>query len=101
MTQDYDRLKQLDHSYLWHPFTQMQEWIGEEPCIISRAEGHYLIDVNGRRYFDGVSSLWCNVHGHRKRELDDALTAELAPIAHTTMLGLSTGPATIPAQRPG
>ena len=99
MTQDYDRLKQLDHSYLWHPFTQMQEWIGEEPCIISRAEGHYLIDVNGRRYFDGVSSLWCNVHGHRKRELDDAIRDQLDRISHSTFLGLSHVPGIELAQK--
>ena len=49
----------------------MQEWMGEEPCIISRADGNFLIDVQGRKYLDGVSSLWCNVHGHRKKELDD------------------------------
>jgi adenosylmethionine---8-amino-7-oxononanoate aminotransferase len=89
MTQNYDKLKQLDHSYLWHPFTQMQDWIKDEPCIISHGEGHYLIDVNGRRYFDGVSSLWCNVHGHRKKELDVAIREQLDRIAHSTFLGLS------------
>jgi adenosylmethionine---8-amino-7-oxononanoate aminotransferase len=92
MTTDHDKLKQLDHSYLWHPFTQMQEWLGEEPCIISRADGNFLIDVQGRKYLDGVSSLWCNVHGHRKKELDDALRAQLERIAHSTFLGLSHVP---------
>jgi adenosylmethionine-8-amino-7-oxononanoate transaminase len=92
MTTYYDKLKQLDRDYLWHPFTQMQEWMGEEPCIIDRAEGHYLIDVNGRKYLDGVSSLWCNVHGHRKKELDDALRDQLDRIAHSTFLGLSHVP---------
>ena len=92
MTTYYDKLKQLDRDYLWHPFTQMQEWMGEEPCIIDRAEGLYLIDVNGRRYLDGVSSLWCNVHGHRKKELDDALRDQLDRIAHSTFLGLSHVP---------
>jgi adenosylmethionine---8-amino-7-oxononanoate aminotransferase len=99
MTQHYDKLKQLDHSYLWHPFTQMQEWIGEDPCIISHGKGHYLIDVNGRRYFDGVSSLWCNVHGHRKKELDDAIRDQLDRIAHSTFLGLSHVPAIELAQK--
>ena len=92
MTTNYDKLKQLDHSYLWHPFTQMQEWMGEEPCIISRADGNFLIDVQGRKYLDGVSSLWCNVHGHRKKELDDALRAQLERISHSTFLGLSHVP---------
>jgi adenosylmethionine-8-amino-7-oxononanoate aminotransferase len=99
MTQDYEKLKQLDHSYLWHPFTQMQEWIDEEPCIISRGEGHYLIDVKGRRYFDGVSSLWCNVHGHRKKELDDAIRDQLDSISHSTFLGLSHVPGIELAQK--
>src|SRR5688500_12388089 len=89
MTSDYDKLKQLDHSYLWHPFTQMQEWLSEEPCIIEQGDGHYLIDVDGRRYLDGVSSLWCNIHGHRKKELDDAIRAQLDRISHSTFLGLS------------
>jgi adenosylmethionine---8-amino-7-oxononanoate aminotransferase len=86
---EYDALKRLDHRYLWHPFTQMQEWMDEEPCIISHGDGHYLIDVHGRKYLDGVSSLWCNVHGHRKKELDDAIRAQLDRIAHSTFLGLS------------
>ncbi|MEK7333866.1 MAG: adenosylmethionine--8-amino-7-oxononanoate transaminase, partial [Candidatus Binatota bacterium] len=89
---DYEKLKRLDHTYVWHPFTQMQEWMGEEPLIIERGEGHYLIDVQGKRYLDGVSSLWCNVHGHRKKELDDALKQQIDKIAHSTFLGLSHVP---------
>lgn len=92
MTTYYERLKQLDHSFLWHPFTQMQEWMGEEPCIISRGEGHFLIDMQGRRYLDGVSSLWCNVHGHGKEEIVEAIRAQLDRIAHSTFLGLSHVP---------
>ncbi len=88
----YDKLKQLDHAFLWHPFTQMEEWLGEEPCIISRAEGNFLIDVQGRKYLDGVSSLWCNVHGHRKKELDEAIRAQLERVSHSTFLGLSHVP---------
>src|SRR5262247_3920926 len=89
MVIDYETLKHLDHTYVWHPFTQMREWMGEEPCIISQGEGHYLIDVHGSKYLDGVSSLWCNVHGHRKKELDAAISVQLHRIAHTTFLGLS------------
>ena len=92
MTLYYDKLKELDHTYLWHPFTQMQEWMGEDPCIISQGDGHYLVDVHGRKYLDGVSSLWCNVHGHRKKEIDDAVKAQLDRIAHSTFLGLSHVP---------
>src|ERR1043165_8942128 len=92
MPDDYQTLKRLDHSYLWHPFTQMQDWLGDEPCIISGAEGNFLIDVDGRKYLDGVSSLWCNVHGHGKKELDDAVRAQLERMSHSTFLGLSHVP---------
>ena len=88
----HDKLKQLDHTYLWHPFTQMQEWMSEDPVIISRGDGHYLVDDHGRKYLDGVSSLWCNVHGHRKKELDDALKEQIDRLAHSTFLGLSHVP---------
>jgi adenosylmethionine-8-amino-7-oxononanoate aminotransferase len=96
---NYEELKRLDHTYLWHPFTQMQEWMGEDPCIISQGDGHYLIDVHGRKYLDGVSSLWCNVHGHRKKELDDAIRAQLDRIAHSTFLGLTHVPGIQLAQK--
>src|ERR687887_463859 len=58
------RLRESDHRNLWHPFTQMQDWLAEEPLIIDAAEGVVLVDTLGNRYLDGVSSLWCNVHGH-------------------------------------
>ncbi|MBI2817045.1 MAG: adenosylmethionine--8-amino-7-oxononanoate transaminase [Acidobacteria bacterium] len=95
----YNQLKQWDHAYVWHPFTQMQEWLSEEPLIIERAEGNYLYDVQGRCYFDGVSSLWCNVHGHGRRELVEAIRNQLDAVAHTTMLGLVNIPATTLAKR--
>ncbi len=88
-TQRNRRLADADHNYLWHPFTQMRTWLRDEPLIIERGEGNYLIDVDGKRYLDGVSSLWCNVHGHRKARLDQALRAQIDRIAHSTMLGLS------------
>jgi adenosylmethionine---8-amino-7-oxononanoate aminotransferase len=99
MTLSYDQIKQIDHTYLWHPFTQMQEWMGEEPCIIDRGDGHYLIDVHGRKYLDGVSSLWCNLHGHRVREIDDAIKDQLERVAHSTFLGLSHVPGIQLAQK--
>jgi adenosylmethionine-8-amino-7-oxononanoate aminotransferase len=99
MTSKYEALKQLDHAYLWHPFTQMQEWIDEEPCIIEAGEGHYLTDVQGRKYVDGVSSLWCNLYGHRRKELDEAIRNQLDRIAHSTFLGLSHVPGIELAQR--
>src|SRR5512141_507802 len=79
--------------HLWHPFTQMQDWLAEEPIVIDEADGVFLVDTLGRRYLDGVSSLWCNVHGHRVPEIDAAIRAQLDRVAHTTMLGLASEPA--------
>jgi len=79
----------LDHEHLWHPFTQQQGWCEEEPLSIARADGCHLIDDEGRRYIDGVSSLWCNVHGHRHPAIDHAVRNQLDRVAHTTMLGLT------------
>ena len=93
MTRRSQQLSRWDHRYLWHPFTQMQEWESEPPLIIERGQGPYLFDTDGRRYLDGVSSLWVNVHGHRQPALDRALTAQLNKIAHSTLLGLSNPPA--------
>jgi adenosylmethionine-8-amino-7-oxononanoate aminotransferase len=80
---------QLDRDHVWHPFTQQQAWCEEEPLSIERGEGSHLIDSAGNRYIDGVSSLWCNVHGHRHAGIDAAVSAQLEKVAHTTMLGLS------------
>jgi adenosylmethionine---8-amino-7-oxononanoate aminotransferase len=80
---------QLDQDHLWHPFTQQQGWSEEAPLVIERAEGSHLIDSDGRRYIDGHSSLWCNVHGHRHPAIDQALRDQLDRVAHSTMLGLS------------
>ncbi len=79
---------ELDKQYLWHPFTQMQGWLASEPVIIERGEGFHLIDTEGRRYIDGVASLWCNVHGHRVPKIDAAIREQLDRIAHSTLLGL-------------
>jgi adenosylmethionine-8-amino-7-oxononanoate aminotransferase len=82
-----------DHAYLWHPFTQMQEWEQDTPLIIEKGKGSYLIDTEGRKYLDGTSSIWVNLHGHRHPRLDRALTGQLKQIAHSTFLGLSNPPA--------
>ena len=82
-----------DHAYLWHPFTQMQEWEQETPLIIEQGKGSYLIDTEGRKYLDGTASIWVNLHGHRHPRLDRALTLQLRKIAHSTFLGLSNPPA--------
>lgn len=82
-----------DRRYLWHPFTQMQEWEQEEPLIIERGKGSYLIDTEGKKYLDGTSSIWVNLHGHRHPVLDRAIKKQLDKIAHSTFLGLTNPPA--------
>ncbi len=84
------RLIEADRRHLWHPFTQMQDWLADEPLVIDAADGVYLVDTLGRRYLDGVSSLWCNVHGHRVPEIDRAVEEQLGRVAHTTLLGLAS-----------
>ena len=87
-----DQLRQWDNDHVWHPFTPMSAWIDEHAPIIVRGEGFDLIDTNGRRYLDGISSLWCNVHGHAVPEIDHAVTQQLHKVAHTTLLGLASEP---------
>ena len=86
------RLEKIDKKHLWHPFTQMREWEKETLLIIERGEGNYLIDTNGKKYLDGVSSLWVNVHGHRKKEINDAIKKQIDKISHSTLLGLGNVP---------
>jgi adenosylmethionine---8-amino-7-oxononanoate aminotransferase len=92
-------LASADRSFVWHPFTQQRGWNEEDAPIIESGEGCELIDTEGRRYIDGTSSLWCNVHGHRHPKIDAAVRDQLDRVAHTTMLGLSHPPAVKLAER--
>lgn len=82
-----DEIRRWDADHVWHPFTQMREYLATEPLVIERADGHYLIDDRGRRLFDGTSALWCNLLGHRVPEIDAAVSEQLSRFAHTTLLG--------------
>ena len=97
-----DQTKSLvawDKKYLWHPFTQMQDWLQDEPLVIDAGKGCYLKDTKGRRFLDGVSSLWVNVHGHGKIEIDQAIRRQLSKLDHSTLLGLSSTPAVCLAKK--
>src|SRR5205823_4538303 len=96
---DTEALRAADRAHLWHPFTQMRGWQSEDAPIIERGEGSLLFDTDGNAYIDGVSSLWCNVLGHRQPTIDAAIRAQLDKVAHTTMLGLSHPSAIELAQR--
>lgn len=84
-TQADEKLAHADRFHHWHGFTQMADY---EPLLIERAEGNWLIDTQGRRLLDGVSSLWCNVHGHRHPRIDAAIIDQLSRVAHVTSIGM-------------
>lgn len=92
VTLDSQRLRELDNQLVWHPFTPMSAYREEAAPIIVDAEGFHLIDAEGRRYLDGHSSLWCNIHGHRVPAIDAAIRGQLDRVAHSTLLGLSNAP---------
>ncbi len=96
------RLVESDIAHVWHPFTPMRQW-GEDADdwgrLIVAGEGFELIDSDGRRYIDGFSSLWCNLHGHRVRKIDDAVRDQLRRIAHSTLLGHASPPSIELAER--
>ena len=89
MADEPESLADQDKRYLWHPFTPQQRWTAADPLIIARGEGAYLIDDEGRRYLDGVSSLWTNVHGHNHPTLNAAVQQQVATLSHSTLLGLT------------
>ena len=82
----------MDKEYIWHPFTQMKGWNENKQLVIDHGEGVKLYDVEGNAYYDGISSLWVNIHGHRRWEIDEAVKKQLDKIAHTTLLGLINKP---------
>lgn len=88
-----------DRAVVWHPFTQFDEWAAEDALVIARAEGVTLVDTSGKKYLDGVSSLWCNVFGHRVPEIDRAIRRQLGRVAHSTFLGLTHEPGIRLAER--
>lgn len=85
-----EQLRAWDNQHVWHPFAPMTAYIQESPPIISSSDGFNLIDSDGNAYLDGISSLWCNIHGHRVPEIDQAIRDQLDRVGHTTMLGLSS-----------
>ena len=94
-----EQVESWDKKYLWHPFTQMKDFVNEEPLIIEDGRGVILRDINGKEYIDGISSMWCNIHGHRRKEIDNAIKDQLDKVAHTTLLGMSNIPSAKLAKR--
>lgn len=96
---DTNTLRQYDRSFVWHPFTQMKEWEHDEQIVIVRGDGSYLVDSDGNRYLDGVASMWTNVHGHCRTELNEAIKAQVDQLEHSTLLGLTNDKAALLAKR--
>lgn len=98
---DFDTrtLQEYDRRYLWHPFTQMKEWTETDPIVIERGEGSWLIDTDGNRFLDGVATIWTNVHGHCRREINEAIKIQVDRLEHSTLLGLTNDKATLLAKR--
>jgi adenosylmethionine---8-amino-7-oxononanoate aminotransferase len=93
------RLAQLDRRYVWHPFTQMRDWLKGEPIVIVSGQGAVLRDARGREYLDANASIWTNLHGHRHPALNAAIERQLRRIAHSSALGLANEPASLLAAR--
>jgi adenosylmethionine-8-amino-7-oxononanoate aminotransferase len=88
-------LAQLDHAHVWHPFTQMRDWLKREPIVIKSGQGAVLRDVHGKEYLDANSSIWTNLHGHQHPKINAAIARQLKKIAHSSALGFANEPASL------
>ena len=93
------KIQEYDLKYIWHPFTQMKEYQEQSPIVIEDSDGVYLIDSDGKKYIDGVSSLWVNIHGHKSKEINNAIKQQIDKIAHSTLLGITNPSASILAKK--
>jgi len=84
-----ETLRAYDQRYVWHPFTQMRDWEAEPPVVITKGEGSWIVDSDGNRYLDGVAAIWTNVHGHCRREINEAIKRQVDRLEHSTLLGLA------------
>ena len=92
-------LAELDQRYVWHPFTQMKDWLRQDAIVVVEGRGALLWDQKGNEYIDANSSIWTNLHGHRNRKIDRAIQKQLKKIAHSSALGLANEPATLLAEK--
>jgi adenosylmethionine---8-amino-7-oxononanoate aminotransferase len=89
----------LDRKFVWHPFTQMRDWLKREPVVIASGQGAVLRDVKGREYLDANSSIWTNLHGHNHPKINAAINGQLKKIAHSSALGFANEPASVLAEQ--
>jgi len=93
MSDNKKNIGSMDREFVWHPFTQMKEYEERDPLVIEGGDGSFLIDSEGNKYIDGVSSLWVNIHGHKVPEIDQAIEKQLRKLGHSTLLGITNPPA--------
>ena len=93
------KIKEYDLDYIWHPFTQMKEYKEDDPLVIEDSDGIYLIDSEGNKYIDGVSSLWVNIHGHKVEKINSAIKNQIDKVAHSTLLGVTNPSASLLAKK--
>src|SRR5579871_1452574 len=94
-----NKLAQLDHAHVWHPFTQMRDWLRREPIVVTTGKGAVLTDARGRKYLDANSSIWTSLHGHQHPKINAAIARQLKKIAHSSALGFANEPASLLAAR--
>lgn len=94
-----NQFAQLDRQFVWHPFTQMRDWLKREPIVIASGKGAVLRDVKGREYLDANSSIWTNLHGHNHPKINAAINGQLKKISHSSALGFANGPASVLAEK--
>src|SRR5258708_14720334 len=94
-----DKIAELDHRYVWHPFTQMRDWLNRDPIVIVEGSGAVLRDSKGREYLDANSSIWTNLHGHNHPKINAAIQRQLKKIAHSSALGFANEPASVLAAK--
>ena len=92
-------LAQFDHKFVWHPFTQMRDWLRREPIVIAFGQGAVLRDVHGKNYLDANSSIWTNLHGHQHPKINSAIARQLKKISHSSALGFANEPASLLAEK--
>ena len=92
-------LAKLDHAHVWHPFTQMRDWLRREPIVITAGKGAVLRNVHGKEYLDANSSIWTNLHGHNHPKINAAITRQLKKISHSSALGFANEPASLLAAK--
>jgi adenosylmethionine-8-amino-7-oxononanoate aminotransferase len=94
-----NQLAHLDQKYIWHPFTQMRDWLRREPIVIVKGDGAELRDVHGRKFLDANASIWTNLHGHNHPKINSAISRQLKKIAHSSALGFANEPASLLAEK--